>query len=195
MIDTGLMHLVFSFVAIGVGGWVVLISKGTRWHRTLGHAYVWALIGVIATALAMYDLTGRFTPFHFAAIMSTVTLTGGLWTVLARRPRKDWIEAHATWMSWSYIGLMAAFAAESLTRYIMPRIAPLLPTGSGWGVFWISVGVASFGVMGLGAWLIKTRLPGAIAGTPEAIRGEKMALRAMAIEEVEGVGVAGPSSH
>jgi len=178
MIDIGLMHLVFSFVAIGVGGWVVLLPKGTRWHRTLGHAYAWALIGLIATAFALYDLTGSFGPFHFAAVISAVTLSGGLWTALARRPRKEWIMAHAVWMSWSYIGLMSAFAAESLTRFVMPQIAPLMSgNGQAWGLFWTTVSVASFAVMGIGARLIKTRLPGVVAGTPDAMRRERRALR------------------
>lgn len=180
MSEVGLVHLVFSFLAIILGGWVLRIGKGTRWHRTLGHAYVWSMIGVIATSFMMYDLTGSFGPFHIAAIIGALTLAGGFWTVLARRPKKDWIEAHATLMSWSYIGLMAAFAAESLTRFVMPRVAPYLQdNGQAWTIFWVSVAVASFGVMGLGWYLIQTRLAGAIAETPVQMRREREALRAL----------------
>ena len=146
MTSYGTIHLITSFMAIGAGGGVVLIPKGTRWHRTLGHLYAMSMLGVLATAFAIYDLTGSFGPFHFAAIAGTITLVGGMWTVLMRRPKKNWIHAHAAWMSWSYIGLMAAFCAESMTR---------------------------FGVMGVGWWLVKTRLPSAVAATPAAMRRDR----------------------
>lgn len=179
MSSFGVVHLITSFVAIGSGGWVMLIPKGTRWHRTLGHVYAMSMIGVIASALAIYDLTGSFGPFHVAAIVGAVTLAGGLFSVLARRPKKEWITAHAIWMSWSYIGLMAAFVAETATRFVMPQLRPYLETNAqAWGAFWTSVGVASFAVVGVGWWLVKTRLPAAVAATPEAIRRERDELRA-----------------
>ena len=181
MSPLGMVHLVFSLVAIAAGGVVVLLRKGTRWHRTLGHLYATSMGGVIATALAIYDLTGRFGPFHVAALVGGFTIAGGMWTVLARRPRKHWIEAHAIWMSWSYIGLMAAFAAETLTRFLMPRAATFLETRQLWGAFWGSVGSASFLVAGIGWWLVKTRLPGAVERTPHAMRLERDRLR-----ELEG---------
>lgn len=179
MSTLGLMHLIFSCIAIGAGGVVVLMSKGTRWHRTLGHVYAMAMIGVVGTAFGIYDLTGSFGPFHFAALVGGLTLIAGMWTVLWRRPRKSWIEAHATWMSWSYIGLMAAFCAESLTRFVMPRVATFLDGNALWSVFWTAVGVTSFGVAALGWWLVKTRLPRAVEKTPAAIRREREKLRSM----------------
>jgi uncharacterized membrane protein len=169
----GGVHLVFSFVAIGAGAIVVLMPKGTRWHRTLGHVYVMSMIGVVVTALGIYDLTGRFGPFHFAALIGGLTLAAGMYTVLWRRPRGNWIESHATWMSWSYVGVMAAFFAESLSRFVMPRVAPFLDGTALWGVFWTAVGVATFGVTAIGWWLVKTRLPRAVATTPAAIRRER----------------------
>lgn len=175
----GTVHLITSFMAIVAGGWVVMIPKGTRWHRTIGHFYVMSMFGVIVSALAIYDLTGSFGPFHVAAIIGAVTLFGGMYTVLARRPKKEWITAHAVWMSWSYIGLMAALVAETATRFLMPRLEPFFQTnGQAWGMFWTSVGIASFGVCGIGWWLVKTRLPGAVAETPAAMRAEREALQA-----------------
>ncbi len=160
----GTAHLVFSLLAIVFGGITLALPKGTRWHRTLGHGYVWCMLGLIATALITYDLTGSVTPFHLAAIVALITLVAGLWTVLARRPRRSWVPAHATWMAWSYVGLMGAFVAESLTRFAMPRVAGFLEESALWGAFWTLVGVGSFVAIGFGAWLIRTRLPGAIEG-------------------------------
>ncbi len=172
MTPFGAVHTAFAFVAIAAGAIVLLTTKGTRWHRTFGHVYATSLCVTVVTAFLLYNLTGSFGLFHVAAIVSGVTLGFGLFTVLARRPKKDWIEAHATWMSWSYIGLMAAFVAEVLTRFVMPRVAPFLEGKSMWGAFWSSVGVASFAICGVGWWLVKTRLPQAVRNTMAAIQRE-----------------------
>jgi hypothetical protein len=117
------------------------------------------MAGLIVTAFFIYDLTGNFGPFHVGASLSAVTLVAGLYYVRARRPRYNWIEWHAQWMSWSYIGLIAALVAESLTRFIMPRALPFLEEQALQSVFWGLVVVACFGVMVVGWWLVKTRLP------------------------------------
>ncbi|HIA99200.1 MAG TPA: DUF2306 domain-containing protein [Gemmatimonadetes bacterium] len=158
----GVVHLVFSIIAIGVGAVVVMNAKGTRWHRTFGHIYATSMVGVIVTAFSIYDLTGKFGPFHVGASLSAVTLSAGLYFVLARRPKYNWIEWHAQWMSWSYIGLMAALTAESLTRFIMPRTAPWLEERELWSVFWSTVVVVSLVTFAVGWWLVKTKLPQAL---------------------------------
>ena len=158
----GVVHLVFSIIAIGVGAVVVMNAKGTRWHRTFGHIYATSMVGVIVTAFSIYDLTGKFGPFHVGASLSAVTLSAGLYFVLARRPKYNWIEWHAQWMSWSYIGLMAALTAESLTRFIMPRTAPWLEERELWSVFWSTVVVVSLVTFAVGWWLVRTKLPQAL---------------------------------
>ena len=40
MSTIGLIHTVFSVIALIAGTAVVGMRKGTRWHRTLGHAPV-----------------------------------------------------------------------------------------------------------------------------------------------------------
>lgn len=135
------------------------------------------MIGLIVSALSIYDLTENFGPFHVAAIVATITLFMGLASVLLRRPRKQWIEAHATWMSWSYIGLIPAFFSESLSRFVMPRVADVLGQNGLWSVFWASVGLTSVAVCVVGAVLVAKRLPRAVASTPEAMRRERSALR------------------
>lgn len=172
----GTLHLLTAFAAIGCGAVVLRLPKGTRWHRTWGHAYVWSMVGIVVTSFMLYNLTGGITPFHGAAVVAAITVAVGLYTVLARRPKKHWIEAHANWMAWSYVGLMAAFTAESLTRFAMPRLAGLLAEHELQGAFWVLVGVATLAVTGVGALVIRARLAGAIAGAPASIRREKREL-------------------
>ena len=184
MSPMGSIHFIFSLVAIVAGAAVLGLSKGTRWHRTLGHAYVWAMVGVVGTSFAMFNMTGRFTPFHFAALVAGVTIIGGMWTVLGRRPKGQWIEAHGTWMAWSYVGLMGAFVAESLTRFVMPALRETLEANALLPAFWTLVAVGSFFAVGVGARLIRRRLPAAVAATPQAMRKERSDLRAL--EEAAG---------
>lgn len=163
MSPMGAVHFTFSLVALASGGTVAFMPKGTRWHRTIGHLYVTSMIGVVATSFAMFGLFGRPGPFHFAALVSAVTVGAGMVSVLFRRPRKGWMDAHANWMAWSYVGLWAAAISETATHLVMPILAPRIE-GSLWGLFWTLVGVGTALTVGVGVFLIKRRLPQAIAG-------------------------------
>ena len=179
MSATGWVHFIFCIVAIASGAVVLLLGKGTRWHRSWGHLYGVSMLGVVVSALLLYAMTGRFGPFHVAAIVALVTVTGGLYSVLARRPRGGWMEAHATWMAWSYIGLIAALASESATHFILPIIGSTLSERGLIGSFWGLVMVATFGVVGVGALLVRKRLPVTLARTPGVMHAERERLAAV----------------
>lgn len=172
----GSIHLAFSLLAVAFGALVLRLPKGTRWHRTWGHGYAWSMLGVVATSFAMFNMTGRVTPFHIAAVVAGLTLIAGLYTVLRRRPKKNWIEAHATWMAWSYVGLMAAFVAESLTRFVMPALASTIARNSLWSAFWTLVALGTFGTVAIGATWLRRALPASIAAAPETMRRERSEL-------------------
>lgn len=175
MSSLGTVHFVFSLAALAFGAWVLLIRKGTRWHRTVGHLYATSMVGLNVTALFLYRMTGRFGPFHVFALVALVTLGLAMYTVLFRRPRDGWMEAHATWMAWSYIGLCAAAVSETATRLLMPVLAPRL---SGWtmGAFWGTVALGTLAVILVGRKLIAERLPDSLARTPASMRQEREAL-------------------
>ncbi len=162
MTPIGAVHFTFSLLAILLGAVTLLLPKGTRWHRTWGHGYAWSMLGLVATSLAMYNLTGRVTPFHFAAVVALLTVGAGVWSVLARRPEGQWIDAHAAWMAWSYVGLMAAAVAETLTRFVMPVLASTLEQRALWPAFWGLVVVGTLVTVSVGARMIRRRLPGAV---------------------------------
>ena len=127
---------------------VVVRPKGTRLHKRIGWVYAASMLALNATALMIYDLFGGFGPFHVAALVSLLTLLAGMGVAILRRPKKTWVTHHAYWMSWSYVGLLAAAASEVVTRIRIP----------GWH-FGIAVGVATFVAIGVGAFVINTRLP------------------------------------
>ncbi len=173
MSSMGTIHLAVSLLALVLGAVVLRLPKGTRWHRTWGHGYVWGMVGVVATSFALFNLTGSLTLFHGAALVAGVTLVGGMWAALGRRPRKGWIHAHATWMAWSYTGLCAAFVAESMTRFVMPPLAARGVLEGRWGLFWTLVAIGSFGTFAIGALLIRRHLLASVASTPAAMRADR----------------------
>lgn len=159
MSTLGWIHTVFGLVALLAGTVVLLIRKGTRWHRTLGHIYLTSMLALNATALFIYNLYGVFGPFHWLALCSLVTLIAGMVPVFTRRPRGHWLEWHAAFINGSYVGLVAATAAEITSR--------LPGTENNFGTV---VAITSLLVMGVGGYLIQRYMPRAINGTPVRFR-------------------------
>ena len=84
-------------------------------HRKVGFIYAGAMVAVVATAFMIYRLFGGWGIFHWAALVSGLTLLGGMVPVLLQKPA-DWITLHFSFMYWSVVGLYAALVAESLAR-------------------------------------------------------------------------------
>jgi len=147
----GLLHTAFALAALCLGLVVILRVKGTRFHRRIGQSYAVCMVLVNATALLIYDLTGRFGIFHVAALVSLAAVLAGFFPVFLRRPQNSWIELHATFMAWSYVGLVAAFCAEVAVRV----------PGIGFGRALVAVNAI---VVAFGALIIHTRIPKIAAG-------------------------------
>lgn len=120
----GAVHLIFAFIALAVGLFVVLMRKGTRIHRTLGHIYFSSMLGLNITALCIYRLFGGFGVFHFLALVSLAGILSGIGFAVLRRPRDSWLKGHRASMLWSYAGLLAAFTAEIAVRVPNVRFWP-----------------------------------------------------------------------
>jgi uncharacterized membrane protein len=114
MTTLGAAHLTAAIAALVFGAVVLLARKGTQDHRALGTAFIAAMVVVNVTALGIYRLTGAFGPFHALALVSLAILARGVTAVLRRRP--GWLVTHYYCMGWSYIGLLAAAAAEVIAR-------------------------------------------------------------------------------
>jgi uncharacterized membrane protein len=112
MTFVGTIHTGFGFAALGFGTINVLRPKGTPSHRLIGHLYYLAMLGLNGTALAIYEVFGTFGVFHWLAVLSLTTTIAAIVPVLLRRPRRTWRIWHAQFMSYSYVGLTAAAAAE-----------------------------------------------------------------------------------
>jgi uncharacterized membrane protein len=122
------------------GAAVVLRRKGTRSHRFIGWIYVVSMLGLNVSALFIYRLFGHFGPFHVAAIFSLAGVLVGMFFIIVR-PTKNWLALHYSFMSWSYVGLLAAAASEVGTRVKMFH-------------FWWAVLLATAFVIAIGGFLI-----------------------------------------
>ena len=157
MSPIGIFHIIFAILSLVSGAGVLLRAKGTRSHKRIGYAYVACMLAMNASALMIYRLFGGFGPFHVLALVSLVTLFLGVVPAVRRRP--GWLKKHYGRMSWSYVGLCAAFAAEIIVR---------TPAVRGLGVgFGIAVLVASSLVLLVGGTIIVRQRTDALAGLSE----------------------------
>lgn len=160
MSTLGLIHMIFGLVALAAGTAVAFLRKGTRWHRTLGHLYLTSMIALNLSGLFIFRLFGAFGPFHWLALGSLLSLLIGMVPLFTRRPMHLWLARHAALMNGSYVGLLAATAAEITSR--------LPGTEESFGMV---VGLTSAVVIGVGAWVINRTTPGNIEQVGARSRG------------------------
>jgi len=146
----GLAHAVIGIAALVLGLVVIAQGKGSASHRVWGSAYVVAMVLLNASALAIYDVSGRFNTFHLFALLSLATVAAGWIPALLRRPAARWYERHAIYMAWSYVGLAAALVSEIVTRIPAFQVRALIGA---------TVAVSTLGVVAIGALVIRRRVP------------------------------------
>ncbi|MFK7811930.1 MAG: DUF2306 domain-containing protein [Maribacter sp.] len=135
----GLVHTLFSIVAMLLGGIVVLSKKGTQKHRIFGYVYVVSMFLLNGTAFGIYNF-GRLSMFHFFALISLITVILGI--VPKKKRKENWLKKHFTFMSWSVVGLYCAFWAEIGVRFFDMKY------------FWWVVMLATIGTSIIGAFII-----------------------------------------
>lgn len=149
MSTIGTIHFTLAIAAMLSGLIVLFLPKGNQRHRFGGWMYAGSMLGLNGTAFMLYRLFGHFGPFHIAAVISLLTVVAGVATARFRKPKGKWVLGHAYWMTWSYVGLLAAAVSEVATR---------LPESPFWGM----VFVGTFVVVGVGSQLIRRRVPRAV---------------------------------
>lgn len=162
MSPIGTIHFVTSLISIAVGAAVLAQGpKGGRRHRQLGWTYIVAMLTVNATAFMLYGLFGGFGPFHVAAVISVTGLVAGTFAARSARQarlaqqtfrRSNRVEVHYWWMTFSYVGLVAALASEAITR-----VPALRAVGGNGAMFGAAVGGATALIFAVGSYLIVTR--------------------------------------
>ncbi|MFS4491439.1 DUF2306 domain-containing protein [Maribacter sp. 2308TA10-17] len=142
----GLIHTICATVALLTGTFVLLTTKGNRLHVRVGYVYVVAMLAMNFTGFGIYHLFGGFGIFHVMILVSLFALFGGMYPILFRNKVKNWYLQHIEVMSWSIVGLYAAFVAEVGVRFLPLQY-----------MMWV-VGAGSGLVCTMGSILIKRKL-------------------------------------
>ena len=175
MSTLGWIHTIFGIVALLAGTAVLFIKKGGRWHRTFGHIYLTHMLALNISALFIYRLYGHFGPFHWMAVASLITLIVGMVPVFTRLPKGGWLQLHAAFINGSYVGLVAAFAAEITSR--LPGTEYL---------FGPMVGLTSAVIIGIGAYLIHRTLPQSLKRVPTRFQQDGQRITRQALKSSTG---------
>jgi len=142
--NIGLIHLVFSIVALITGTLVLLKKKGSKTHKKIGYVYSISMVGLIITAFMLYNLFGSFGIFHWLAIVSTLTLAGGMIPILSKKPVDGYIALHWNFMYWSVMGLYAAFVSETIVRIPQVVVENNIPNHVFYSMTGIGTGIVMF---------------------------------------------------
>jgi len=143
----GLIHTLFAVAAMISGGVVVGLNKGTATHKNVGYIYFASMVILNVTALFTHALY-EFGPFHWLAIGSLIGVLIGMAIPVFFRHLKSWLLWHYYFMLWSYVGLIAAFFAETIVR------VPALNASTN---FWQLVVIASVATYIIGGFLIEIK--------------------------------------
>ena len=138
--STGWFHTIMAVTAMITGIVVVLNVKGSLFHKRVGYVYVASMLLLNVSSFFIVNFDG-FSIFHFFAIVSLVTVLGGI--IPAIRRTKNWFGYHYYFMSWSVVGLYCAFWAEVGTRFVRNMQQ-----------FWWAVAIATFITAMIGSVII-----------------------------------------
>lgn len=112
----GAIHTLLAMLGIVVGLIQLLRPKRGPAHRARGYAFVYAMLIGDGAAMLIFQFTGQFNILHVGAIVNLACVVAAVIPVL-RDPRpRNWKNQHYYWMSWSYVGLLAAAATELVVR-------------------------------------------------------------------------------
>ena len=151
----GAAHVAMGSVALVSGAVVLMLPKGTAQHGRVGRVYAATILAINATALSMYDLTGRPNVFHVIALVNLATLVMGLLALRRwRRTREPGdLVTHQRRMAMNYVGLWMAFVTELLVNPML-GVSRISDPRSHWPLM-IALNLT---LLGVGGWLVRTRL-------------------------------------
>ena len=144
-------HFALALACLTFGVIIFVKKKGTQLHRRLGTAYLVGMLTVNVTALLTHEEAVGMGPFHWLALLSLSALVAGTVHLVLKQPEGAWVDFHAYYFSWSYVGLLAAGASQLLTKVdSLPRSFQVL--------------IPSLLICGIGGFIIHTRIPRILHG-------------------------------
>jgi len=127
----GWVHFIAATLSLIFGTYVLLVVKGTPFHKKIGYAYFVSMVITLVTAFMIYRLFDGWGIFHWFAILSTVALTGGMYPMFKKNRTSKDLKQHAEVMGWSVVGLYCAFISETGARLFIEYAMFIVPIGCG----------------------------------------------------------------
>jgi uncharacterized membrane protein len=159
---TGALHALLALSCIVIGALQLVAPKRGVGHRARGYAFVYAMLIVDVSALALYRFNGTFNMFHAGAIANFACIVLAMIPVLRSPRASNWKRRHYYFIAWSYVSLLAAATSEVVVRLLQ------LPTRQ-------EVGLAVFIVVLLataaGYHMIERHRPPSEPGVPTTSQG------------------------
>jgi uncharacterized membrane protein len=139
----GLIHSITGVIALLTGTLVLILKKGTKLHTRIGYVYVVVMLIMLISSFMVYRLFDGWGIFHYASVVSSITLILGMIPPIFMRHKSYWLRLHFTAMYWSVFGLWAAFIAEMSVR--IPESSFMWMVGVAFGLV-ILIGLIIFAV-------------------------------------------------
>jgi len=122
----GWFHSIGCLIALVAGAWNLAAAKGTPRHRLIGRVYIWSMIALNLSSLALYRFDiARFAPFragpnvfgffHWLAIATLILVLIGCYAS-SRQARGAWAYIHPSAMVLSYYMLIGGGINEVFAR-------------------------------------------------------------------------------
>jgi len=112
----GAVHTVLAMFGIAIGLFQLLRPKGGAIHRARGYAFVYAMLIADGAAMLVFQFTGSFNILHVGALANLACIVFAMVPLLQSPRPSNWRNQHYYWMSWSYVGLLAAATTELVVR-------------------------------------------------------------------------------
>ena len=114
----GAIHTVLAMSGIAVGSIQLLRPKRGPAHRARGYAFVYAMLIADGAAMLVFRFTGGFNMLHAGAMLNLACIVLAMVPMLRSRRPSNWKSQHYHWISWAYVGLLAAAATELVVRTV-----------------------------------------------------------------------------
>jgi len=139
----GFVHFIVGIIALITGTSVLFLKKGTKLHIQIGYIYLISMVVLLVSSFMIYRLFDGWGVFHYASIVSSISIILGILPPLFLRSKSYWARLHFTAMYWSVIGLWSAFIAEMSVR--IPKSSFMWIVGLAFGIV-VFIGAVIFGV-------------------------------------------------
>jgi uncharacterized membrane protein len=114
----GTIHMMLAMLCIMVGAIQLMRPKHGAAHRARGYAFVYAMAVVDGLAMLLYRVTGSFNAFHVGAIVNLAAIVAAMVPMLMSPRPANWKHLHYRFMSWGFVGLMAAAVTGVIVRMV-----------------------------------------------------------------------------